>query len=278
MAKVSWKGGALLAPVPPVMVTCGSGETANIITVAWTGIINTHPPRVSISVRPTRHSYGLIKESGEFVINLTPAALVREADYCGIYTGAKVNKFEKTGLHPVPATRVACPLIEECPLALECRVLEVIPQGTHDLFLAEVVAVDVDESILDGEGKLCLDRAGLAAFAHGEYFALGDPIGRFGFSAAKKKSPAREGAKGEKKKAPAHEVVKDEGSSSVRENEKNSPPHKHEKKAPALPREDSTSSAASRQAHRPASPKSKKPPAGGEPRKKNEIEGRKGRK
>lgn len=196
MAKIAWKGGALLAPVPPVMVTCGSGEHANIITVAWTGLINTHPPRLSIAVRPTRHSYELIRESGEFAVNLTPARLIREADFCGIFTGAKVNKFEKTGLHPAPAQVVGCPIIEECPLSLECRVIEVLPQGTHDLFLAEVVAVDVDESILDERGRLCLDRAGLAAFAHGEYFALGEKIGTFGFSAAKKhnavrKSPAK---------------------------------------------------------------------------------------
>ncbi len=187
MAKITWKGSTLLAPVPPVMVTCGDMENANIITVAWTGVLNTHPPRVSIAVRPTRHSYQIIKESGEFVINLTPARLVRECDYCGIYTGAKVDKFAKTGLHKAPASVVACPIIEECPLALECKVIDVLPQGTHDLFLAEVVAVDVEDSILDENGKLCMDRAGLAAYAHGEYFELGKKIGTFGFSAAKKK-------------------------------------------------------------------------------------------
>ena len=187
MAKIAWKGSTLLAPVPPVMVTCGSMEASNIITVAWTGILNTHPPRVSVAIRPTRHSYGLIKESGEFVINLTPARLIRECDWCGVYTGAKVDKFAKTGLHKAPATAVACPLIEECPLSLECKVIDVIPQGTHDLFLADVVAVDVDDSLLDENGKLCLDRADLAAFAHGEYFSLGEKLGSFGFSVAKNK-------------------------------------------------------------------------------------------
>ena len=186
MAKISWKGSALLGPVPPVMVTCGDMEESNIITVAWAGIINTHPPRVSIAIRPTRHSYGIIKERGEFAINLTPATLAKECDFCGIYTGAKVDKFAKTGLHKAPATAVACPIIEECPLALECKVLDVQPQGTHDLFLAEVVAVDLDDTLLDENGKLCLDRAGLAAFAHGEYFALGEKLGNFGFSVAKK--------------------------------------------------------------------------------------------
>ena len=164
MAKIHWKGSTLLGPVPPVMVTCGDMEQSNIITVAWAGII---------------------KERGEFVINLTPTSLVRECDYCGIYTGAKVDKFAKTGLHKEPAMQVACPVIAECPLALECKVLEIIPQGTHDLFLAEVVGIDVEESLLNEEGKLCLDRAGLTAFAHGEYFALGDVIGKFGFSVAK---------------------------------------------------------------------------------------------
>lgn len=185
MAKITWKGSALLAPVPPVMVTCGSGENANIITVAWAGIINTHPPRVSISVRPTRHSYRLIKDSGEFIINLTPVSLVSAADYCGMYTGAKVDKFAATGLHQEDAQVVACPQIAECPLSLECKVIDVQPQGTHDLFIAEVVATNVDESLLDESGKLCLDRAGLAAFAHGAYYAVGQQIGKFGFSVTK---------------------------------------------------------------------------------------------
>ena len=186
MAKIAWKGGALLAPVPPVMVTCGSGDSANIITVAWAGLINTQPPRVSISVRPTRHSYRLIRESGEFIINLTPASLIRAADYCGMYTGAKVDKFKETGLTRADAQQVSCPLIAECPLALECRVISVQPQGTHDLFLADVVAVDVDDCIVDENGRLRLDKAGLAAFAHGEYFELGRKVGVFGFSAVKK--------------------------------------------------------------------------------------------
>lgn len=190
MAKVSWKGAALLAPVPPVMVTCGSGDKANIITVAWTGIINTHPPRLSISVRPSRHSYALIKESGEFAVNLTPANLAREADLCGTFTGAKINKFERAGLHPEEAQVVGCPIIAECPLALECRVIDVIPQGTHDLFLADIVAVDVEESLLDEKGKLDVTRANLCTYAHGEYFALGKALGRIGFSATKKRKGA----------------------------------------------------------------------------------------
>ena len=187
MAKVSWKGGTLLAPLPAVMVTCGDMENSNIITIGWTGIVNTHPAMTYISVRPSRHSYNIIKESGEFVINLVPAELVKKADYCGIYTGKKVDKFAKCGLHKAEAKEVACPVIEESPMALECKVKDIIPLGTHDMFLAEIVAVDVDEKLLDKDGKLCLDRVKLTAYAHGEYFELGKKIGKFGFSTAKPK-------------------------------------------------------------------------------------------
>ena len=189
MAKQKWKGGALLAPVPPAMVTCGNDAdgTANIITVAWTGIINTVPPKTYVSIRPSRHSYALIRESGEFAINLTSTDLVRSADFCGIYTGAKVDKFAKCGLHKEEASEVSCPIIEESPLSLECRVTDVIELGSHHMFLADIVAVDVDEKLLNNEGKLCLERGKLAAFSHGEYFALGEKIGYFGFSVKKKK-------------------------------------------------------------------------------------------
>lgn len=187
MSKIKWRGGALIAPLPPVMVSSGDIEKSNIMTVAWTGIINTIPAKTYISVRSKRHSYNIIKESGEFVINLTPASLIKAADYCGIYTGAKVDKFVKCNLTKEEATEVKCPLIAESPLSLECKVTEIIPLGSHDMFLADIVAVDVDEELLDKDGKLHLDRAGLAAFAHGEYFELGKKIGTFGFSAAKKK-------------------------------------------------------------------------------------------
>lgn len=191
MAKIKWRGGALMAPLPPTMVTVGNMENSNIITIGWTGITNTIPPKTYISVRPTRHSYNMIKESGEFVINLTPASLVKAADYCGIYTGAKVDKFEKCNLTKEEATEVSAPVIAECPLALECKVTDIIPLGSHDMFMADIVAVDVDESLVDKEGKLHLERAGLAAYAHGEYFELGKKIGKFGFSTAKKKKGSK---------------------------------------------------------------------------------------
>lgn len=193
MAKIKWRGGALLGPVPPVMVSCGDMEKSNIVTVAWTGILNTIPPKTYISLRPSRYSYEIIKEKREFVINLTTAELVRTADSCGVYTGRKVDKFAKYGLTKAEAFEVSAPVIGESPLSLECKVTDIIPLGSHDMFIADVVAVDVDESLLDKEGKLHLDRAHLAAFAHGEYFELGKRIGTFGFSVKKKKKP--QGAK-----------------------------------------------------------------------------------
>ena len=187
MGKIKFRGGALLAPTPPVMVTCGKEDAANIITVAWTGITNTVPPKTYISVRPKRHSHALIEESGEFVLNLTPTALVRAADYCGTYTGAKVNKFEKCHLTKLAVEEVEVPLIAECPISLCCRVTDKISLGSHDMFLADILAVYADEQLLDEKGKLHMERADLCAYAHGEYFALGKRVGSFGFSAAKKK-------------------------------------------------------------------------------------------
>lgn len=187
MAKVVWRGGAMLAPVPPALVTCSDGERDNVLTVAWTGITNTIPPKTYVSIRPSRHSYAMIRKSGEFVINLTTESLLRAADFCGVHTGAKVDKFARCHLTRETASQVACPLLAESPLSLECRVTDVISLGSHDMFLADIVAVDVDEALLDSGGKLHLERAGLVAYAHGDYFALGKRLGNFGFSVAKKK-------------------------------------------------------------------------------------------
>ncbi len=187
MSKIKFRGGTLLAPVPPVMVSCGDMEKPNILTVAWTGITNTVPAKTYISVRPSRHSHGIIKEKGEFVLNLTPAAMARTADYCGIYTGAKVDKFKKCNLTPVEAEEVSAPMIGECPVSLCCRVTNVIPMGSHDMFLADILAVYVNEELLDPSGKLHLEKADLCAYAHGDYYSLGKVVGHFGFSAAKKK-------------------------------------------------------------------------------------------
>ena len=185
MARKSFKAGALTAPLPPVMVTVGDMENANIITIGWTGILSTIPPRTYISVRPQRHSYGMLKRSGEFVINLTTADQARVVDYVGIYTGAKVDKFKECGLTKTESKEVSAPTIKECPLALECRVVEVIPMGTHDVFIADIVSVSCDDKILDEDGKIRFDQAGLLAYAHGEYYALGEKVGKFGFSTKK---------------------------------------------------------------------------------------------
>ena len=195
MSKIKWRGGALLAPAPPALVTCGDMEHANALAVAWTGIINTVPPKTYISVRPGRYSYSMIKESGEFVINLTSADMIKALDGCGMLTGAKVDKFKKFGLEKQEASEVKCPLVGQSPLSLECRVTDVIELGSHHMFLADVVAVDVEESLIDQHGKLRLDKANLAAFAHGEYFALGKKIGDFGFSVRKKKKMPPKGKK-----------------------------------------------------------------------------------
>lgn len=189
MAKVSWKGGTLLAPVPPALVTCSDGEQDNVLTVAWTGILNSDPPKTYVSVRPTRHSHAIIKKSGEFAINLPTKSLVRAVDWCGVFTGAKVDKFERCHLTKAPAEKISCPLIAESPLALECRVTEVIPMGTHDVFVADILAVDVEESLIGSDGKLHLERAELIAYAHGDYYELGKRLGHFGYSASKKKKP-----------------------------------------------------------------------------------------
>lgn len=197
----SFAPGALTAPLPPVLVTVGDMDAANIITIAWTGILATIPPKTYISVRPSRHSYQMLKDKGEFVINLPSASLAREVDYAGIYTGAKVDKFEKCGFTKAESQEVAAPTIAECPIALECKITGVLPMGSHDVFMADIVSVSCREDILD-EGKICYDKADLLAYAHGEYFALGEKLGKFGFSTDKKKSTSAPKAKNEKKTEP----------------------------------------------------------------------------
>lgn len=186
MSRQVWKGSTLLNPEPPVLVSCGSPEKPNLITVGWCGTICTQPSMLSISVRPERYSYDLIKDSGEFVVNLPTESLTRAVDWCGVKSGRDVDKFAAMNLHAVPAAKVGTVLLAESPLNLECKVTQRIPLGSHDLFLAEVVAVDVDESLLDEKGKLCLDKAKLIVYSHGEYLALGKRLGTFGYSVRKK--------------------------------------------------------------------------------------------
>lgn len=187
MSRQVWKGSTLLNPEPPVLVSCGSPDKPNLITVGWCGTICTQPPMLSISVRPERYSYRLIRESGEFVVNLPTEALVRAVDWCGVKSGRDVDKFAAMKLTPAPAARLGTVLLEESPVNLECRVTQVIPLGSHDLFLAECVAVDVDERLLDENGKLCLNRARLIVYSHGDYLALGRRLGTFGYSVRKRR-------------------------------------------------------------------------------------------
>ena len=184
--KADWKPGTLLAPVPVVMVSMADAAgKANILTVAWTGIVSSDPVQVYISVRPERYSYHILKETGEFVINAVTASLARACDYCGMVTGKKVDKFAKCGLTKESSKVVRPPRIGESPLALECRVTDVQDHGVHHMFLAEVVNVAVEDRCMDENGFLDLTRAGMVCYAHGQYMAVGDAIGKFGFSMKK---------------------------------------------------------------------------------------------
>lgn len=186
--KQTWKPGNMLYPLPAVMVSCQRpGEKPNIITVAWTGTICSDPVMASISVRKERYSYDIIKETGEFVINLTTEELVRATDYCGVRSGRDHDKFAEMKLTPGEASKVSCPLILESPVNIECRVKQLIELGSHDMFMAEVVAVDVSEEYMDADGRFDLNGTGLMVYSHGEYFSLGTRLGKFGFSVAKKK-------------------------------------------------------------------------------------------
>lgn len=192
MAKQVWKPSTMLNPVPVVMVSCADNEgKPNIITLAWAGTINSDPPMVSISVRKPRYSHDLIKEKGEFVINLPNRKLTFATDYCGVKSGRDINKFEAMNLTAEKASIVSVPIIKECPVNLECVVKQVIELGSHDMFLAEVVATNVDEALLDENGKLDLNKADLICYSHGEYYPLGKSLGFFGYSVTKRKNLKR---------------------------------------------------------------------------------------
>lgn len=188
MSKQTWKPGNMLYPLPAVMVSCQrQGEKPNIITVAWAGTICTNPPMVSISVRKERYSHAIISDTKEFVVNLTTAKLCRAVDYCGVRSGRDTDKFRDMQLTPCPSACIEAPGIEECPVHIECKVVNMVELGSHDLFIAEVAAVRVDEAYLDETGKFDLNRANLLAYSHGEYFALGERLGKFGYSVEKEK-------------------------------------------------------------------------------------------
>lgn len=187
MKKQEWKPGNMLYPVPVVMVSCArEGEKPNIITVAWAGTICSDPVMLSISVRKERYSHGIISDTKEFVVNLTTQFLCRATDYCGVKSGKDIDKFKEMNLTPVQSNVVKAPSIAESPVNIECRVVDIKELGSHDMFIAEVVSVSVDETLLDENERLDLEKANLIAYSHGEYFMLGEKIGKFGFSVAKR--------------------------------------------------------------------------------------------
>lgn len=187
MGKQVWRPGNMLYPLPVVMVSVAdkAGNT-NIITIAWAGTICSNPPMVSISVRKERHSYQMIKETGEFVINLTTKELAYATDYCGVKSGKDVDKFKEMNLTPLTGVEVKAPLIGESPVSLECKVREIMPLGTHDMFIADVVAVHADEKYMDEKGKFHLEWAEPIVYSHGSYVTTGETIGTFGYSVKKK--------------------------------------------------------------------------------------------
>ncbi len=191
MAKVQWKAGTFIYPIPAVMVSCGTMEKSNIITVAWTGILNTNPAMCYISVRPERYSHDIIKENGEFVINLTTEKLARATDWCGVRSGRDHDKFKEMKLTKEKGNFVKAPLIKESPVSVECRVKEIIPLGSHDMFVAEVLSIDADEKYIDEKGAFDISKCNLMAYANGGYYPLGKKIGKFGFSVQKKKKMGR---------------------------------------------------------------------------------------
>lgn len=187
MSKTMWKPGTFIYPIPAVMVSCGSFEKSNIITVAWTGILNTNPATVYISVRPERHSYNLIKESGEFVINLTTENLAFATDWCGVKSGSNVDKFKEMRLTKEKANFVNCPMIKESPVSVECRVREIRNLGSHHMFIADVLAINADDKYIDEKGAFDISKCDLIAYANGGYYSLNKKIGKFGYSVQKKK-------------------------------------------------------------------------------------------
>lgn len=191
MSKVFWKPGTFVYPIPAVMVSCGSMEESNIITVAWTGIINTNPAMVYISVRPTRYSHSMIKKSGEFVINLTTKDLAYKTDWCGVKSGKDVDKFKEMKLTKEKGKFVKCPLIKEAPVSIECKVKEIKELGSHDMFIAEVLSIDADDKYIDEKGAFDISKCDLIAYANGGYYPLAKKVGKFGFSVMKKKKKKR---------------------------------------------------------------------------------------
>ena len=193
MGKITWKGGTFVYPLPAVMVSCGDMKNSNIITVAWTGIINTNPAMCYISVRPERFSHELIKKNGEFVINLTTKELARATDWCGVKSGRDFDKFKEMGLTKEKATIVKSPMIAESPISVECKVDKIVPLGSHDMITAKIVAINVSDKFVNEKGVFDISKCDLMAYANGGYYPLGKKIGQFGFSVMKKSTKKKKG-------------------------------------------------------------------------------------
>lgn len=185
MSKEFWKAGNMLYPLPAVMVSCGNIEKSNIITISWTGTICTNPPMVYISVRPERYSYNIIKNSGEFVINLTTKSLAKAVDYCGVKSGKDLDKFKEMKLTPIKSKKIDAPYIQECPVNIECKVKDIIKLGSHDMFISNVLGVNVDKKYINENGKFEFSKSNPIVYSHGEYYGLADLVGKFGYSVKK---------------------------------------------------------------------------------------------
>lgn len=188
MTKISWPAGTLLAPVPPALISSGTLENPNVMTAAWTGIVCSDPAMTYVSLRPSRYSHEIISKSGEFVINVPNLPLAKAVDFCGVKSGRNTDKFQACGITAAPSSKIKAPQVKEAPISLECKVRSITHYGTHDMFLADIVAVNVDDAYINKQGGLDLEKAGLLAYAHGFYYTLGRQLGKFGFSVEKAKT------------------------------------------------------------------------------------------
>lgn len=188
MTKISWPAGTLLAPVPPALISSGTLENPNVMTAAWTGIVCSDPAMTYVSLRPSRYSHEIISKSGEFVINVPNLPLAKAVDFCGVKSGRNTDKFQACGITAAPSSKIKAPQVKEAPISLECKVRSITHYGTHDMFLADIVAVNVDDAYINKQGGLNLEKAGLLAYAHGFYYTLGRQLGKFGFSVEKAKT------------------------------------------------------------------------------------------
>jgi len=187
MSKITWRGGTLLAPLPPALISSGTVENPNVMTAAWTGVISSDPALTYVSIRPSRYSHEIISRTKEFVVNLPTYKLLEATDFCGVKSGRSVDKFDVMGLIPEHCSKISAPQISQSPVTLECKVLDIKNYGTHDMFIAEIVAVNIDEEFINETGALDIEKAGLLAYAHGHYYTLGRKVGSFGFSVNKER-------------------------------------------------------------------------------------------